>query len=58
MCIYPRLESRVSVMERRQNMLEALIEELSEDTAASFKQVNTRIEGLSKDMTTSFKQLV
>ena len=64
MSTHPRLESRVSVLERRQNTLEALIEELSEDAAASFKQidtrfnqVDTRVEGLSKDMTASFKQL-
>ena len=57
MSTHPRLESRVSVLERRQNTLEALIEELSEDTAAGFKQVDARIGGLSEDMTASFKQL-
>lgn len=58
MITHPRLASRVSVLERRQNTLEALIEELSEDVTARFTQVDTRIEGLSKDMTASFKQLV
>lgn len=65
MSTYPRLESRVSVLERRQIALEARVEELCEDTTASLKQIDTRlnqvevrVEGLSKDMTASFKQLV
>lgn len=58
MSTYPRLESRVSVLERRQITLEARVEELSEDTTARFNQVDTRVEGLSKDMTASFRQLV
>ena len=47
---YPRLEARVSAQERRQNMLDARIEELSEDMAANIKE-------LSDDMKASFKQL-
>ncbi len=40
MSAHPRLEARVSAQERRQNNLEARIEELSEDMTASFKQVS------------------
>src|SRR5215472_8788299 len=58
MSTYPRLESRVSALERRQTILDARIEELSEDTATSIKQLDARIGELSRDMTVSFKQLV
>lgn len=47
---HPRLESRVSAQERQQTILNARIEELSEDMAANFKQ-------LAGDMTASFKHL-
>jgi len=58
MNIYPpRLESRVSALERQQTMHTASILEQSEDMTASFKQLDTRIEALSEDMTASFKQL-
>ncbi len=61
MSTHPRLEARVSALERRQINTETHIEEvtgeitasvkqLSEDMAASFKQ-------LSEDMAASFKQL-
>jgi chromosome segregation ATPase len=67
----PRLETRISLQERRQIMLDARIEELSEDMTAGFKQqadyqIQTerkiascyaRIEALSEDMTASFRQL-
>jgi chromosome segregation ATPase len=41
MSTHPRLEARVSAQERRQNNLDARIEELSEDMQASFKQLST-----------------
>ncbi len=47
---FPNLEARVSAQERRQTILDARIEELSQSTATGFKQ-------LSADMTTSMKQL-
>jgi hypothetical protein len=40
MSTHPRIESRVSVLERRQINLEAQLEDLSEDMAASFKQLS------------------
>ncbi|GCF06873.1 hypothetical protein [Dictyobacter arantiisoli] len=51
MSTHPRIESRVSAQERQQTILNARIEELSEDMAESFKQ-------LTGDMAASFKQLV
>ncbi len=50
MSTYPRLEARVSAQERQQNILNARIEELSED-------MTTNIKRLSDDMNASFKQL-
>ncbi len=50
MSTYPRIEARISALERRQTQLDARIEEVVEDTTVSFKQ-------LSDDMTASFKQL-
>jgi len=50
MSTYPRMEARVSALERRQTILDARIEEVSEDTKTSIKQ-------LSDDMKASFKQL-
>jgi hypothetical protein len=40
MSMYPRLESRVSAQERRQLIIDARIEELSEDMTVSFKQLS------------------
>ena|SRR5216110_375338 len=40
MSTHPRIESRVSAQERRQLILDARIEELSEDMTASFKQLS------------------
>ena len=64
----PRLEARVSAVERMQAILHARIEEVSEDSTTSIKQLqdyqiqaerrlDARIEELSRDMTASFKQL-
>ena len=50
MNIYPRLEARVSVIERRQTFLEGHVEEALEDMTISIKH-------LSDDMTGSFKAL-
>jgi chromosome segregation ATPase len=50
MSIHPRLESRVSALERRQLSLEIRVEELADDITTGLKQ-------LSDDMTASFKQL-
>ena len=50
MSTYPRLEARISAQERRQTILDARIEELSEDMTTSIQQ-------LSSDMKASFKQL-
>ncbi len=51
MSTHPRIEARVSALERRQLNLEAHTEELADDITASIKQ-------LSGDMKASFKQLV
>lgn len=37
---FPRIEARVSAQERRQLILEARLEALSEDTMASYKQIS------------------
>lgn len=50
MSTYPRLEARISAQERQQIILNARIEELSEDMTANINQ-------LSDDMKASFKQL-
>jgi chromosome segregation ATPase len=50
MSTHPRLEARVSALERRQLNLETHVEELADDITASIKH-------LSDDMTASFKQL-
>lgn len=50
MSTYPRLEARVSALERRQTILDARIEEVSEDMV-------TDITHLSDDLKASFKQL-
>src|SRR5438094_132965 len=51
MSTYPRLEARVSALERQQTILNARIEEVTENMTTSIKH-------LSDDMTASFKQLV
>lgn len=50
MDMYPRLEARVSALERRQFNTETRIEEFARDTTMAIKQ-------LSDDMSASFKQL-
>ncbi len=50
MSTYPRLEARVSALERRQTNTETHIEEVTGEITASIKQ-------LSEDMEASFKQL-
>jgi chaperonin cofactor prefoldin len=51
MSTHPRIEARVSALERRQTNLETHVEELSDDLTTSVKR-------LYDDMTASFKQLV
>jgi chaperonin cofactor prefoldin len=51
MSTYPRLEARVSALERQQTILNARIEEVTENMTISIKH-------LSDDMTASFDQLV
>ena len=64
----PRLEARVTAVERMQAILHARIEELSADTISGYVQLkdhqiqterrlDARIEELLHDMTASFKQL-
>ena len=50
MSTFPRIEARVSAIERRQTSVDARIEELSEDMIAGIK-------ALSNDMSASFDQL-
>ena len=50
MSTYPRLEARVSALERRQINTDARVEEIAEDITTNFKH-------LSRDMEASFKQL-
>jgi hypothetical protein len=57
MSTHPRIESRVSAQERRQLILDARIEELSEDMTASFNQlseylgkIEDRFDTIEKDM--------
>ena len=57
MSTYPRLEARISAQERRHLILDARIEELSEDTKTSIKQLSDDVKHLSDDMKASFKQL-
>ena len=52
MNIYPRIEARISVQERRQVMLEARIEELSEDMIASFKQLSEHLGKIETSIAT------
>lgn len=50
MSTYPRLEARVSALERRQINTDARIEEVNEDMTTGFKHI-------SKDMEAGYKQL-
>lgn len=52
MSTHPRIESRVSVLERRQINLEAHVEELSEDMLASFKQLSEHLGKIEETMAT------
>ena len=50
MSTHPRIEPRVSALERRQTNLETRVEEVTEDATTNFKQI-------SSEITASFKHL-
>jgi uncharacterized coiled-coil protein SlyX len=52
----PRIESRISSLEKRATTIEANIEELSSDTAENFRSLRQDIKHLADDIEASFKQ--
>ncbi len=53
----PRLESRVTSQERQMTILQARVEELSEDMTTQLNGITTQLTDLSHDFQASFKQL-
>lgn len=51
MNVYPRVEARVSALERQQVQINARFEEVTEDMATGFKQISADIEASFKQFT-------